>query len=470
MAPEQCAGSREVDGRADVYALGAVLYRCIAGRLPFTGTTTQILHAHVYEPLTIDEGVYRQLSPLMVEVLQRSLAKRPEDRYATTAELGDALVLAAGRTPLRPDAATGEATATLTMTALSVLNSPTETSSTTVLVPAPGGSLPSRPPNPLVRPSSSSAVSSKVLTPPTRTALSPAVRPESAPPSASSNRGARPAFWSFALMILGGFLVMALGVLLGMQTPRMLQGSATPTLPPGATPTFTATVDATPAPAVVVAPETPSSTPTAQDDIESPTAEVVVAPATETPSPPPPTDTETPTPTATDTPTPTETATDTATPDLDATLTACLPLVDETLRAHVSDLPEEQWREIGCPIGQAQVGAAQMLPLEQGYMVGFDNAPELFVVYFSTNEWERQPIPDDSEPPPDLPAPPENRYLPEGRFAALWQADRRWEALGFAVEPQPRASTMAIQGFEGAVLVGNRDTGEVAILFNTNRR
>ncbi|HQY92445.1 protein kinase [Caldilinea sp.] len=467
MAPEQCAGSREVDGRADVYALGAVLYRCIAGRLPFTGTTTQILHAHVYEPLTIDESVYRQLSPLMVEVLQRSLAKRPEDRYATTAELGDALVLAAGRTPLRPDAATGEATATLTMTALSVLNSPTETSSTTVLVPAPGGSLPSRPPNPLVRPSPSSAVSSKLLTPPTRTALAPAVRPDPAPPSASSSRDARPAFWSFSLILLGGFLVMALGVLLGMQAPRMLQGRATPTL--------TATVDATtPAPAVVIAPETPSPTPTAQDDRGSPTPEAVAAPATETPSPPPPTDTETPAPTATDTPAPTETPspteTATATPDLDATLTACLPSVDETLRAHVSGLPEEEWREIGCPIGQAQVGAAQILPLEQGYMVGFENAPELFVVYFSTNEWERQPIPDASEPPPDLPAAPENRYLPEGRFAALWQADRRWEALGFAVEPQPRTSVVAIQGFEGAVLVGNRDTGEASILFNTNRR
>ena len=54
MAPEQCTGNRDVDGRADIYALGMVLYRCVIGHIPFAGTTTQILHAHVYDPVTID--------------------------------------------------------------------------------------------------------------------------------------------------------------------------------------------------------------------------------------------------------------------------------------------------------------------------------------------------------------------------------------------------------------------------------
>jgi len=174
MAPEQCSGSREVDGRADIYALGAVLYRCISGRMPFAGTTTQILHAHVYEPLTIDEATYRQLSPLMVEVLQRSLAKRPEDRYQTAAEMADALVLAAGRTPLRDDESGGEVTATLTMTALPLASAAVESASTTVLVPAPGGVLPARPANPLVRPGTTAAGGhAPPATPPTRTAVTP---------------------------------------------------------------------------------------------------------------------------------------------------------------------------------------------------------------------------------------------------------------------------------------------------------
>ena len=136
MAPEQCTRSREIDGRADLYALGAVLYRSLAGRPPFVGATPQILHAHVYEPVTIEEEVYRQLSPLLVEVLQRSLAKLPEERFANANELADALAQAAGRTQrrLRPGNG-GAATATLTMAALPPLGPPAASTVTALLVP-----------------------------------------------------------------------------------------------------------------------------------------------------------------------------------------------------------------------------------------------------------------------------------------------------------------------------------------------
>lgn len=463
MAPEQCAGSREVDGRADIYALGAVLYRCVAGRLPFTGTTTQILHAHVYEPLTIEDSVFRQLSPLMVEVLQRSLAKRPEDRYATAADMADALALAAGRTPPRPNAMTGESTATLTMTAVPVVNPPTETTSSTVLVPAPGGALGARAANPLLRAAQPTIAAAPTLAP---ASLTP---PVSTPPPV---RPARPTWVNVLLIVVGGLLVMALGVLLGMQTPRLLRGgvSLTPTLA-GSTllPGVTSLTDGTTPTADIVA------TPPIVD--ESAGGDAAITPATPTQLP---TATALPAPTATATPTeappptPTETATPpatfTPTPDPDAALAACLPQVDEALRQRLSALPAEERRAIGCPIGDAQRGAAQMLPFEHGYMAGLVAAPELYVVYFPTNAWERQPIPEVSAPPPDLPPPPEGLFAPLDRFAALWQADRRWEALGFATEPQPRDFALVIQGFEGAVLLGNQDTGELAVLANSERR
>ena len=103
MSPEQCAGSREIDGRADIYALGAVLYRCLVGRSPYTGTTTQILYSHVYDPLTIPDDALRLLSPLIVEILRRSMAKNPDDRYAGAAELAADLGVGAGG-PGRPSA------------------------------------------------------------------------------------------------------------------------------------------------------------------------------------------------------------------------------------------------------------------------------------------------------------------------------------------------------------------------------
>ena len=91
MAPEQCMGSREVDGRADIYSLGTVLYRCIVGRLPFNGSMTQILHAHVFEPVMIDDALFSILPPKVVTILRRTLAKLPEDRYQLAEELADEL-------------------------------------------------------------------------------------------------------------------------------------------------------------------------------------------------------------------------------------------------------------------------------------------------------------------------------------------------------------------------------------------
>lgn len=112
MSPEQCADSHEIDGRSDLYSLGAALYRCLVGRPPFTGSTTQILHAHVYEALTIPESVLATMPPAAVEVLRRCLAKNPGERYPSGHALADALEALERATPAVEPAST-EATVTL---------------------------------------------------------------------------------------------------------------------------------------------------------------------------------------------------------------------------------------------------------------------------------------------------------------------------------------------------------------------
>lgn len=99
MSPEQCAGNRQLDGRADIYSLGTVLYRALVGRPPFVGTTTQILHAHVYESLTIPDAIADTVPSAILTILQKSLQKDPNDRYSDPAEIAAELVLLLKRYP-----------------------------------------------------------------------------------------------------------------------------------------------------------------------------------------------------------------------------------------------------------------------------------------------------------------------------------------------------------------------------------
>ena len=143
MSPEQCADSHEIDGRSDLYSLGAVFYRCIVGRPPYSGTTTQILHAHVYDPLTIPDDVLAGLPQLAVSILRRTLAKDPDQRYRDGGELAADLHKLIQVTPgAAPNGAanalSGEATAT--MPVLPALSAATHISGQTVLVPGPESS------------------------------------------------------------------------------------------------------------------------------------------------------------------------------------------------------------------------------------------------------------------------------------------------------------------------------------------
>lgn len=86
MSPEQARGDR-ADTRTDVYSLGVTVYEMLAGRVPFEADSTlSVLHMQIYNPPPPIEGLSRGLQ----EVIDRALAKDPDQRFQTPLELAEA--------------------------------------------------------------------------------------------------------------------------------------------------------------------------------------------------------------------------------------------------------------------------------------------------------------------------------------------------------------------------------------------
>ena len=88
MSPERTRGAGDIDGRADLYGLGATVYALIAGRPPFAAPTlpeliTRIRNAEPEKPKKYQMGV----PDLFQGVVMKLLAKRPEERFQTAKEL-----------------------------------------------------------------------------------------------------------------------------------------------------------------------------------------------------------------------------------------------------------------------------------------------------------------------------------------------------------------------------------------------
>ena len=90
MSPEQCRGAGEIDHRADIYSIGCVMVMMLTGKPPFDGDGTgDLIVAHLQQP-----PPHLTKVPAAVDlVVQRCLAKEPDDRYQTMTDLASALSL-----------------------------------------------------------------------------------------------------------------------------------------------------------------------------------------------------------------------------------------------------------------------------------------------------------------------------------------------------------------------------------------
>ncbi len=107
VSPEQASGEASLDARSDVYSLGIVVYEMLAGELPFTGDTAQAVFAkHVATPCPSVRVHRPEITSEFDAVLQRALAKSPDERFASAGEFVRTLQGQQGRAPVRQSGAT----------------------------------------------------------------------------------------------------------------------------------------------------------------------------------------------------------------------------------------------------------------------------------------------------------------------------------------------------------------------------
>ena len=93
MSPEQAMGDRDVDGRSDIYSLGIVGYQMLVGETPFKASNTPaMLMKHVSEPPPPLRTRRADVPAALASAIERALAKKPESRWRTGAELRDAIL------------------------------------------------------------------------------------------------------------------------------------------------------------------------------------------------------------------------------------------------------------------------------------------------------------------------------------------------------------------------------------------
>ncbi len=97
MAPEQALGDPDVDHRADIYSMGVLLFEMLTGRRPYLSESpTAMMIMHMRDPIPSVRSHNEGLTEHVDEVVMRSMAKNPDDRYQSALDFAQAVIAALG--------------------------------------------------------------------------------------------------------------------------------------------------------------------------------------------------------------------------------------------------------------------------------------------------------------------------------------------------------------------------------------